>query len=294
MGLTALLCTLAFGLSYYRGLSTDTQFSARNFYGTLRVTESSYGSARIRRLRHGIILHGSQVMQLPQRRTPTTYYGVLSGIGRALVYERKKSIRPLRMGSIGLGAGTLAAYGRPGDVFRVYELNPVVLDIANNQFSYLKDSKAQVQSVLGDARLSLEREVAQGAFARPEERFDVLSLDAFSGDAIPLHLHTAEAFATYARVTTPDGVIAFHLSNRYLNLPPVVEQIARAAGFHAVLVADRPGIRQLTESSDWVLVTRNTALLRDPELSAQFTSIIPRSGLPPWTDQFSNLLEILK
>ena len=293
VALTALLCALTFNWSYYRHLSSGTEFSARNFYGTLRVIDAPYGAGRVRRLRHGVILHGSQVMEPAQRDTPTTYYGVSSGIGRTIL-SAHRTRGPLRIGSVGLGAGTLAAYGQPGDLFRVYELNPAVLDIAVNQFTYLKDSKARVQPVLGDARLSLELEVAQGAFDRPEQRFDVLSLDAFSGDAIPVHLLTAEAFATYLRVIKPDGVIAFHLSNRFLNLPPVVEQIARAAGFQAVLVADRPTTYELIAPSDWVLVTRNAAFLHDPELAAHISAIMPRSGLPGWTDQFTNLLQVLK
>jgi hypothetical protein len=293
VALTALLCTLAFDWSYYHSLSTGTEFSARNFYGTLRVIESNYGGRLTRRLRHGVILHGLQIMQPPQRGMPTTYYGESSGIGRTILSEHR-TVGPLRIGSIGLGAGTLAVYGRPGDLFRVYELNPAVLDIAEHQFTYLKDSKAQVQPVLGDARLSLELEIVRGAFERPEQRFDVLSLDAFSGDAIPVHLLTREAFATYARVTKPDGVIAFHLSNLYLDLPPVVEQIARDAGFQAVLVVDRPHTSDLTVPSDWVLVTRSTTFLRQPEIAAYGTLIVPRGGLPVWTDQFSNVFEILK
>ena len=176
----------------------------------------------------------------------------------------------------------------------MYELNPAVLDIAEHQFTYLKDTKAQVEPVLGDARLSLELEIASGAFDRPEQRFDVLSIDAFSGDSIPVHLLTREAFATYARVTKPDGVIAFHLSNLYLDLPPVVEQIVRDAGFQAVLIVDRPHASDLTNRSDWVLVTRSGTFLRLPEIAAYSTPIVPRSGLPVWTDQFSNVFQILK
>jgi SAM-dependent methyltransferase len=183
-------------------------------------------------------------------------------------------------------------------VFRVYEINPAVLDIARSQFDYLGDSKARVEPVLGDARISLEREVAQGAFDNPEERYDVLSLDAFSGDAIPLHLLTREAFATYMRVTKPDGVIAFHLSNRFLDLPPIVGQIAKEAGFQAVLIEDHPVWNHLTwgltEASYWVLVTRNTAFLRQPAIAAHSVALAPRIGLREWTDQFTNLLQVLK
>jgi SAM-dependent methyltransferase len=293
VALTALFCTVAFDWNYYQSLSTGMKFVVRNFYGTLRVFDSPYDAGYIRRLKHGVILHGSQIMEPPRRDMPTTYYGESSGVGRAILSARR-TVGQLRIGSIGLGAGTLAVYGKTGDQFRVYELNPAVLDIAQNQFTFLKDSKARVEPVLGDARLSLELEIAQGVFDKPEQRFDILSLDAFSGDGIPVHLLTREAIAIYARVIKPDGVIAFHLSNAYLDLPPVVAQIARDAGFQAVLVADRPPASGLTAPSDWVLVTRSTTILQQSEIAAYSTPIMPRSGLPVWTDQFSNLFQILK
>jgi SAM-dependent methyltransferase len=293
VALTALLCTLTFDWGYYHSLSTGTELVVRNFYGALRVEGSSAGAWHIRTLAHGVVVHGTQIMEPPLNEMPTTYYGESSGIGRTILIEHM-SVGSLRIGSIGLGAGTLAVYARPGDLFRVYELNPAVVDIAQNQFTYLKDSKARIELVLGDARLSLEREIAQGAFNRPEQRFDILSVDAFSGDAIPVHLLTREAFASYARLITPDGVIAFHLSNRYLDLAPVVGQIARDAGFQAVLVADRPSAIGLLSPSDWALVTRSTTFLQQPEITAYSTPIVPRSGLPVWTDQFSNLFQILK
>ncbi len=148
--------------------------------------------------------------------------------------------------------------------------------------------------MLGDARLSLERELAQGAFDSPEKRFDILSVDAFSGDAIPVHLLTREALASYARVITPDGIIAFHVTNLYLDLAPVVGQIARDAGFGAVLVDDRTNVSKWMMPSKWALVTRSTTLLQQPEIAAYSAAIVPRSGVPVWTDQFSNLLRILK
>jgi SAM-dependent methyltransferase len=291
--LTALLCTLMLDWGYHHSLSTGTELMVRNFYGALRVQDSTAGTLHIRTLAHGVTIHGSQVIEAPQNEMPTTYYGESSGIGRTLLIKHM-SAAPLRIGSIGLGAGTLAVYGQAGDVFRAYELNPAVVTIAQEQFSYLRDSKAQVEIALGDARLSLERELAQGKFDQPEQRFDVLSVDAFSGDAIPVHLLTREAFASYARATKPDGVIAFHLSNRYLNLAPVVEQIARDAGFQAVLVADRPNEFGLLTPSDWALVTRSAEFLRQPEIAAYSTPIAPRAGLREWTDQFSNLFQILK
>jgi SAM-dependent methyltransferase len=293
VGLTALLCTLAFDWSAFHNLSAGSEFAVRNFYGALRVIGSPYGITRIRRLKHGVILHGEQVMGLPERAIPTTYYGTTSGIGRAILSEQR-DLGSIRIGSIGLGAGTLAAYGRSGDLLHVYELNPAVVDIARNQFSYLSDSKARIETILGDARLSLEHEIKHGMFDREMRQFDILSIDAFSGDAIPVHLLTREAFAIYARAIKPDGIIAFHLSNQYLDLSPVVDQIARNAGFHAVLIADRPQQRGLTSPTDWVLVTRSTAFLQRPEIAAFTERIVPRLGLPVWTDQFSNLFQILK
>ena len=293
VALTALLCTLAFDWSAFHNLSAGSEFAVRNFYGTLRVIGSPYGITRIRRLKHGVILHGEQVMGLPERAIPTTYYGTTSGIGRAILSEQR-DLGSIRIGSIGLGAGTLAAYGRSGDLLHVYELNPAVVDIARNQFSYLSDSKARIETILGDARLSLEHEIKHGMFDREMRQFDILSIDAFSGDAIPVHLLTREAFAIYARAIKPDGIIAFHLSNQYLDLSPVVDQIARNAGFHAVLIADRPQQRGLTSPTDWVLVTRSTAFLQRPEIAAFTERIVPRLGLPVWTDQFSNLFQILK
>jgi spermidine synthase len=293
LALTVLLCTLAFVDGYYRSVSTGTELSVRNFYGALRVKASSAGEWHIRTLVHGVVIHGTQIMEAPQSQIPTTYYGESSGIGRAILIEQI-SAGPLRIGSIGLGTGTLAAYGRAGDLLRMYELNPAVVAIAEKQFTYLKDSKARVELVLGDARLSLERELAQGAFNSPDRQFDILSVDAFSGDSIPVHLLTREAFASYARVIKPDGVIAFHLTNRNLDLPPVVEKIARDAGFQAVLVADRPEPNGLTLPSDWALVTRSARFLQQPEIIAFSTAIAPRSGLPVWSDQFSNLFQILK
>jgi len=293
VALTALACAVTLGCSYYQRIAADTAYAARNFYGTLRVVAQPYPRGRTLRLRHGTTLHGLQVMRLPERKQPTTYYSETSGIGRALLSEERAG-SALRVGSVGLGAGTLAAYGRPGDLFRMYEINPAVLDIATNRFAYLSDSGASIEPVLGDARLSLERELASGDFGSESERFDVLSLDAFSGDAIPVHLLTREAFAVYTRVTKPDGIIAFHLSNRYLDLPPIIGQIARDAGFQAVLIADRPRVTTITNASDWVLVTRNAAFLRQTDIAAHSQPIASRGSLPIWTDQFTNLFQILK
>ncbi|MDR6856244.1 fused MFS/spermidine synthase [Variovorax guangxiensis] len=256
----------------------------RNFYGALLTSETRVGvRGPTRKLYHGSTKHGEQYLAHALRREPTSYYGRNSGIGRAIAAA---PLGTRRVGLIGLGAGTLAAYGRPGDVYRFYEINPAVFQLADREFSFLADSAARIERVLGDARLSLH--------AEPPQRFDVLAIDAFSGDSIPVHLITTEALDVYLRHLQPEGVIAFHVSNRYLALAPVVESIALAKGLHAALVEDQPPKLTGLDSSDWVLVARDPrVLLREP-LRGATSGLEPRARLRPWTDDFNNLFEVLK
>ena len=261
-----------------------TILATRNFYGVLRVQESGQGSARHRSLIHGTILHGSQYLAREFARTPTTYYTQSSGVGRA-IESMHPTTRRLKIGVIGLGAGTIAAYGSKGDVYRFYDINPAVLAIANSQFSYLKDSEATIETPLGDARLNLEREPPQG--------FDLLAVDAFSGDAIPVHLLTLEALSLYRRHMKPGGIIAFHVTNRYLDLIPVVARLAAASGMHGLLIAqDSDG--GYVSSSDWVLLSESAGALSAPLIAAAAKPL--RVGPPeaPWTDDFNNIVRALK
>ena len=162
------------------------------------------------------------------------------------------------MGVVGLGTGTLAAYGRSGDLYRFYEINPQVVAVAASEFTFLADSDAKIEHVLGDARLSMEREAPQN--------YDVLVIDAFSSDSIPVHLITREALAVYLRHVKPGGVVAFHVTNRFLNLAPVVKRIADATGLHVVLISDDAEDSELART-DWVLVSRDKALLERPEIA---------------------------
>jgi SAM-dependent methyltransferase len=290
--LAALSASAYFGWVYYQFLSHDTLFMSRNFYGTLRVKQTEAGPRQVRRLLHGVILHGEQFTDPARHMLPSTYYGPTSGIGLAL--DNIRPGQPRRVGMIGLGTGTLTAYGQAGDVFRIYELDADVLQLARHEFKYLADSKAQIEPVLGDARLSMERELAAGAFTNLEQRFDVISVDAFSSDSIPVHLITREALAVYARVIKPDGVIAFHVSNRFLDLAPVVQQLAADAGFTAWEIDDAPEDDDRYSHSDWVLVTRNQAFLQREEIAEAGEAVQPIAGLRMWTDQFNNLYQILK
>ena len=221
---------------------------ARNFYGVLQVSEQHEGVPEYHRrvMVHGRTIHGIQYVDAQKRELPTSYYGAESGVGQALRLRRRQvgsSIGPgaLKVGITGLGIGTVAAFGSPGDTYRFYEINPDVVRFARDPalFTYLADSKATVEIVLGDARISLERELRNGS-----QRFDVMVLDAFSGDAIPAHLLTREAFALYLRhLREPDGVIAINVTNRVLNLRPVVfspgDRIIRAGelGFEMYFIS---------------------------------------------------------
>jgi hypothetical protein len=288
LGMTASLalaaCCAGFLVLQVQDDATGARRMERNFYGTL-VTLDSQGDApgdAVRQLYHGSVKHGEQFLAAGRRRDPTTYYGPDSGIGLAIA---SAPAAPRHVGLIGLGAGTLASYGRPGDVYRVYEINPQVFELADSEFSFLADSRARIERVLGDARLALEREPAQG--------FDVLAVDAFSGDSVPIHLITTEAMDVYMRHMRPDGVVAFHVTNRFLALAPVVERIAQASGLHAVLVHDEPSGAAL-RNTDWVLVARDPQRLARGAIARATSAIVPIPGLRAWTDDFNNLFGVLK
>lgn len=265
-------------------LAEDTRVMTRSFYGTLRVKDIGNEGERgaVRRLISGVIMHGEQYRDPERRREPTTYYGDTSGIGRAIAALKSK---PLRIGVVGLGAGTLAVWGRPGDLYRFYEINPQVVNIARREFSFLGDSRAKIEIVLGDARLALEREPPQG--------YDILAVDAFSSDAIPVHLITREAMAVYLRHIQSGGVIAFHVTNRFLKLAPVVKRVADEYGLATLLVSDDPEESDLA-STDWVLVARDAKLLGRKALAEAGSEIDDIPGLRVWTDDFNNLFQILK
>ncbi len=264
----------------------DARVITRNFYGVVRTRDFPQ-PVPFRAMYHGSIKHGGQLLDAGLRNAPSSYFGPTSGYGRVFASLPEM---PRRVGVIGLGAGAIAAYARKGDVFRFYEIDPQVAAVAMMEFSFLKDSPAQMEVALGDGRLTLERE--------PDQRFDVLAIDAFSGDSIPMHLITREAMATYVRHLKPDGVIVFQATNRFVNIAPVVERLAAISGMKALLVSDFPneasGADYWLASTDQIIVTRNAALLQAEPIRSVAEPLPAQPDFRVWTDDFYNLLKILK
>jgi hypothetical protein len=263
----------------------EVTFMSRNFYGVVRVRE--YGKdnpeAHERVLIHGSIMHGQQFLAPHFLKRPTSYYTPNSGVGRLL---RALDDRPLEVGAVGLGAGTIVAYGKAGDHYRFYEIDEAIVSAAHMHFSFIADSPAKVDVAVGDGRLLLQAEA--------DRRFDVLVVDAFSGDAIPVHLLTREAVELYRQRLRPGGVIALHVSNSHLALAPVVERIAAELGLQAAFIAD-PGVEgdPSTSVSDWVLLADDRSVLDLPLIAEASKPLPQRAGMRTWTDDYSNILQVL-
>ena len=265
---------------------TNTRVKLRNFYGVVRTRDYPH-PVPFRVMYHGGINHGGQLLDPGLRNQPTSYFAPTSGYGRTFA---SLPPGPLRVGIIGLGAGAIAAYSKKGDVFRFYEIDPQVAAVAVAEFTFLRDSPAQIDVVIGDGRLSLEREPGQG--------YDLLAVDAFSGGSIPMHLVTREAMATYLRHLKPGGAIVFQATNRYVDIAPVVERLAAEFGMTAVLVSDEPesssGADYWVSGTDQIIVSKNGELLAADAIRAVAQPLVPRPDLRVWTDDFYNLLGILK
>jgi hypothetical protein len=272
----------------------------RNFYGAYRVRTIFTGDPpqEAVSLSHGITSHGFQFVQPERRSIPTAYYGRKSGIGITLTYypllvRRARPEGTFKLGIVGLGTGTLAAYGKEGDYFRFYEINPDIIDLALGEggyFTFLQDTNAVFDIVPGDARLSMEQELEEG---RPQN-FDVLAVDAFNSDAIPVHLLTAEAFAVYLSHLNPDGILALHISNRYLDLAPLVQKQAELNGLELALIPG-PGDDSGSYASVWVLLSRNEAFFQIPDIRYNKRELPEVSeSMHVWTDDYSNLLQFLR
>lgn len=284
--LGVVVATAAFTVVGVTEYLQNTRVIVRNFYGVVRTRDYTTPVA-FRAMYHGSINHGGQLLDPALRGRPTSYFAPTSGYGRVFASLPNS---PRRVGVIGLGAGALAAYARAGDVFRFYEIDPQVAAVAVSEFSYLRDSPAQMDIVLGDGRLSLEREEPQ--------HYDLLAVDAFSGDSIPMHLITREAMAAYLRHLRPDGVIVFQATNRFVEIAPVVERLAASFGLTSVLVSDvaesDEGADYWVSDTDQIIVTRNAQLLGAEPIRSVAQPLPPRPDFRVWTDDFYNLLRILK
>ena len=299
---TATIGMLVLAIMLHVAYTRDALFLTRNFYGSLRVKQTYHAphqdlaanepqnlpinqqAAPTRMFLNGTIQHGTQIFSSALSRTPTTYYATNSGIGLALTLCCNG--RPRNIGVIGLGAGTLAAYGQPGDRFRFYELNPAVPPVAQTLFTYLRDSPAKNTIILGDGRASLAKEAPQ--------KFDVLVIDAFSGDAIPLHLLTTQAIALYQKHLAPGGILAFHVSNQYVDLPPEIALLAADAHLTPILIDSPANNAEGAYRASWVLVTNNPTFLADPTVTQNSVPIEKVPGTRLWTDDYSSLVPLLK
>jgi hypothetical protein len=278
-------------VQWRKSMGADVIDASRNFYGTLKVYDyyADIPEERYLLLLHGATTHGVQFVADDKAMRHTTYYGETSGIGRAIAHAPRPAGQR-RIGLVGLGTGTVASYGTPGDYLRIYDINPAVVQLAKNRFTYLRRCPAKVDIVLGDARLSLEHELAAGE----SQRFDVLALDAFSSDAIPVHLLTKEAFAVYWKHLTPDGILAVHTSNRYLDLRPVVERLAAEFGFTAITISDEEH-ESWVYPTTWILVTKNPQIIDNPEIVEVGDPAVGEAATKPlWTDDYASVFRVLR
>lgn len=296
-GLAATIMVALFLLA--RDESASANHMARNFYGVLRVSDESAPNVvllkgdeksppkddlRFRRLMNGTITHGLQFLGAARRDQPVSYYGPDSGIGEA--FAALASRRPRRIGVIGLGTGTIAAYAHDADEFTFYEINPLVVQIAQQDFTFLHGSKAHISFELGDARLTLERQAPQ--------HFDLLAVDAFSSDSIPVHLLTLEAFELYFRNLKPDGILAVHISNRHLYLEPVVAAAAEKLCKDAVLIESPSDRANEIFLARWVLLANRGLLQQFPDVQEAGEPVTSLARVKLWTDSYSSLFAVLK
>ena len=273
--------------------STDV-YQARNFFGVVRVKEIYPNDPEWHgyNVSHGITIHGLQFTALDKRYLPTTYFARQSGIGLAMLNHPKYG-HGMRVGILGLGIGTLIAYGQPGDDYRLYEINPIMVDLAEGQndfFTYLADNPANNTIILGDARLSLENDLA----TRGSNNFDLLVLDVFSSDSVPVHLLTKEAFDTYLKHLAPDGVLAANISTRYIDLIPVMWQLSKYYSLTMVVIPTE-GDGRIVFPSLWVLMSHSPEQFQAPAIVERVFSMKDYStNIPLWTDDFNNLFQILR
>ena len=263
----------------------STQHAVRNFYGVLRVKSAldEKTGLMVKVLFHGRIVHGTQLEREDLNSTPTAYYGYDSGVG--LTLQNFKPNAPRNIGVVGLGAGTLATYAKSGDQWKFYEINPDVIRYAQDHFTFLSQCPAEVQVLPGDARLTLARE--------PENQFDILILDAFSGDAIPVHLLTTEALSIYRRCLKPDGALVIHITNQYFDLAPIASGLAEEGGYSVTVIDNHETLRPFANRSMWAVLSANPEALAAVKSTSE-KEVVPVRRQLKWTDDRSNLFEALR
>jgi len=291
LAIASLMPTVYFAVMGAYDYTRDVRVMERDFYGVVRTKDRTVEGVTYRAMYHGGIIHGGQLQGEQFRNTPSDYFGPGSGYGRLFAAINELRPQPRKVGIVGLGAGVVAAYGRGGDEFVFYEISPRVVEIERGEFSFLRDTPAKVQPiVMGDGRLSLEREAPRG--------YDILGIDAFSAASIPMHLVTREAMQLYVKHLAADGIIVFQATNRYIDIAPVIKRHAKELGMEAVLVSDVPessiGAHYWLSGTDQILVTRDRKLLAHPRIAEAASQIEDRPDLPTFTDSHHNLFRILK
>jgi hypothetical protein len=266
---------------------------SRNFYGLLRVRDDATAAGPVRKLLHGRIIHGMQFLDEDKRRQPISYFTHSSGIGLVLDNHPRRRApnsedRTLRIGVIGLGIGTVAAYGQVGDVIRFYEINPDVIRFAQDDFTYLSDSAARIEIAAGDARLVLEKELETGS-----QQFDILAMDAFSSDAIPMHLITRECAEMYWKHLKPDGILLCNVRNRSVDLTALMRGLAEVSGKQFLRI-DSPRDDAGAYDASWAILTTNAELLADPRIHERQLELPEDAPTLIWTDDYGSLWQVLK
>jgi hypothetical protein len=274
-------------LALVPGIGKQPLARVRNFFGILSVAERSDSGGEYRQLTHGRIKHGSQYVKEPLHSQPTSYFGPRSGVG-VVMQAMQKEGGARNIAIVGLGAGTMAAWGRPGDTISFYEINPDDESVARKWFSYLDSSKAKVDVALGDARIVLERELAAGQ----RNDYDMIVVDAFSSDAIPMHLLTSECADIYRQRLKPGGLLMMHISNRTLNLEPVVRGVAGHLQWTASQFLSSGYAPAGEDGSRWILISPDADWVKRAKLEQLVSGWSETSPLL-WTDDFASLWHVL-
>lgn len=293
ISLLGFACLIGLLVSNLKEAHRDVILVHRNFLGKFEIAERNQNqSDRYLILRHGNILHGQQYLAPDKRMIPTTYYNQKSGLGATIDFLRYNNIntaKHLHIGAIGLGAGTIAALAHKGDSIRFYEIDPDIEIVAKDYFFYLRDSVATIDIVINDGRLALAKELQTSG----SQQYDLIAVDAFNGDAIPLHLLTKEAFKIYLSHLSENGILAFHISSRYVDLYPPLQALAAESGLFSYLSHQAPDDDRWLANSEWLLISRqpDIGLFLYQKGVLSFRNV---RMTDVWTDDYNYLLPIIR